>query len=37
MPELRSDDVAAAVVHYRDVLGFRLDHDGNQLTFGQPL
>ena len=26
MPELPCDDVAAAVVHYRDVLGFRVNY-----------
>ena len=31
IPVLTCDDVAAAVVHYRDVLGFHVDHQQENL------
>jgi hypothetical protein len=45
MPELPFDDVEAGVGYYRDVLGFRVNYQQNDLgvmdrddiTFGQPL
>ena len=31
MPELPSDDVAAAIAHYRDVLGFRVNYEQGDI------
>ena len=31
MPELPSDDVAAAIAHYRDVLGFRVNYEQDDI------
>ena len=31
MPELPSDDVAAAVAYYRDVLGFHVNHEQSDI------
>ena len=31
MPELPSNDVAAAIAHYRDVLGFRVNYEQSDI------